>query len=209
MVKHAADGMTALASITAGGIDLVLLDLMLPGMDGLEVCRRVRTQESEVYLPIIMLTGLAAPDQRHLGIIAGAYGYVGNPFTLVELLDRVQAWARTRERLVVAHERQRLAAERAEHARLEGVRLAVRTLKDRINNQLARTVSAAEMITLDPDVPLHLRELGSATLEGAREAASTVQQLDRITTIHETEWGPGLGSTLDLTRSTKQSRSAR
>jgi DNA-binding response OmpR family regulator len=110
-VQTAADGAAGLARIDAGGIDLVLLDLMLPHVDGLELCRRVRAHEGEVYLPIIMLTALAGEEQRHAGFAAGADDYVTKPFHAAELLDRLQVWVRTRQRLRAAHER--LAAERA------------------------------------------------------------------------------------------------
>lgn len=110
--ERALDGETGLARIEAGGIDLVLLDLMLPRMDGIELCRRMRARESDdVYLPIIMLTALASDDQRHAGFAAGADDYVTKPFKSDELLDRVHVWARTRARLRVAYDR--LARERA------------------------------------------------------------------------------------------------
>ena len=70
--ETAADGTTALERLSAGGIDLVLLDLMLPGMDGREVCRQVRLRSRGLYLPIIMVTALAAAEQRHDGFLAGA-----------------------------------------------------------------------------------------------------------------------------------------
>jgi response regulator RpfG family c-di-GMP phosphodiesterase/anti-sigma regulatory factor (Ser/Thr protein kinase) len=84
---------------------------MLPEMDGLEICRRVRSEQNEVYLPIIMLTALAGEDQVHAGFEVGADDYVTKPFAIATLLDRVQVWLRTRQRLKAAHER--LAAERA------------------------------------------------------------------------------------------------
>ncbi len=115
-VEIAADGPAGLARIEAGGIDVVLLDLMLPVLDGLELCRRVRARQSDVYLPIIMLTALDSADDRRAGFAAGADDYVTKPFRADDLLARVQVWAQTRARLRVAHER--LQAERATNARL-------------------------------------------------------------------------------------------
>jgi DNA-binding response OmpR family regulator len=73
-------------------IDLVLLDVMLPGLNGLEVCRRVRAAERDQHLPIIMLTALGSDTQRHAGFAAGADDYMVKPFDLRELLDRVGVW---------------------------------------------------------------------------------------------------------------------
>jgi signal transduction histidine kinase len=87
--------------IEAGGIALVILDLLLPELDGLELCRRVRARLDAVYLPIIMLTALA--DQRHAGFAAGADDYVLKPFNVNDLLARVQVWVQTRQRLEAAH----------------------------------------------------------------------------------------------------------
>src|SRR5262249_28111174 len=97
-VEAAEDGASGLDRILAGGIDLVLLDLMLPEIDGLELCRRVRARESADYVPIIMLTALASDAQRHAGFAAGADDYLTKPCTLDELLDRVRVWLRSRQR---------------------------------------------------------------------------------------------------------------
>src|SRR5207248_10749279 len=102
--------------------DLVLLDLMLPTLSGLEVCRRVRMAPSAVHLPIIMITGLGGDAPRSAGFAAGADDYVVKPFSAEDLLSRVEVWARARRRLLAAHaERLQLQAERLARARLEGV----------------------------------------------------------------------------------------
>ena len=103
-VAQASDGTTALARIDAGGVDLVLLDLMLPGLDGREVCRRVRAAGYGLYLPIIMITALGADEDRRAGFAAGADDYVTKPFSVRDVLDRVDVWLRMRERLRVAQE---------------------------------------------------------------------------------------------------------
>ena len=104
-VEIVQDGGTALARAADGDVDLVLLDLMLPGLDGLALCRLLRAQEGAVHLPIIMLTGLAGDAQRHAGFAAGADDYVVKPFKADELLDRVQVWVRTRQSLTAARQR--------------------------------------------------------------------------------------------------------
>jgi CheY-like chemotaxis protein len=100
-VETAADGGTALERLD-DDIDLILLDVMLPGLDGFEVCRRVRAHERNDHLPIIMLTALASDAQRHAGFAAGADDYLTKPFNNQELVDRVQVWLGARRRLAEA-----------------------------------------------------------------------------------------------------------
>jgi DNA-binding response OmpR family regulator len=88
-VSLAADGHQALATFDKERADLVVLDLMLPGIDGLEVCRRLRAMPSSV--PIIMLTALGEESDRVLGLQLGADDYVTKPFSPRELVLRVQS----------------------------------------------------------------------------------------------------------------------
>ena len=94
--RHAADGPTALALAEEWRPDLVVLDLMLPGIDGLEVCRRLRDDASagQTPLPVIMLTALGEENDRVLGLETGADDYVTKPFSPRELALRVQAVVR-------------------------------------------------------------------------------------------------------------------
>ncbi|MDI9830506.1 response regulator transcription factor [Streptomyces sp. KAU_LT] len=86
VVDRAGDGPSALAAAAARRPDLVVLDLMLPGMDGLEVCRRMRGQGP---VPVIMLTARGDEDDRILGLEVGADDYVTKPFSPRELVLRV------------------------------------------------------------------------------------------------------------------------
>ncbi|MFF5233936.1 response regulator transcription factor [Dactylosporangium sp. NPDC000521] len=88
-VALAGDGRQALDSYDAERPDLVVLDLMLPGIDGLEVCRRLRAQDRT--LPVIMLTALGEESDRVLGLELGADDYVTKPFSPRELVLRVQS----------------------------------------------------------------------------------------------------------------------
>ncbi len=87
-VAEAADGEAAVDQVRMGGIDLVLLDLMLPGMDGYEVCRRVREIGS---MPVIMVTARTDEAHRITGLELGADDYVVKPFSPVEVVARVKA----------------------------------------------------------------------------------------------------------------------
>jgi len=86
---YAADGLAALEAATAMPPDLVILDLMLPGIDGLEVCRRLRALHP--LLPVIMLTALGEESDRVLGLEVGADDYVTKPFSPRELVLRVES----------------------------------------------------------------------------------------------------------------------
>ena len=88
-VQVARDGATGLRMARTGAPDLVLLDLMLPGMDGVEVCRQLR--RSGTALPIIMLTARDSEVDRVLGLELGADDYVSKPFSMRELLARITA----------------------------------------------------------------------------------------------------------------------
>jgi DNA-binding response OmpR family regulator len=87
-VAESGDGLDALRVVRAGGVDAVVLDVMLPGLDGREVCRRLRAIGD---IPIIMLTALGGEADRVHGLELGADDYVGKPFSPRELALRVDS----------------------------------------------------------------------------------------------------------------------
>ena len=87
----AADGPSALRALETSTADLVILDWMLPGLDGLEVCRRIRARS---IIPILMLTARAEEIDRVLGLEVGADDYLTKPFSMRELLARARALLR-------------------------------------------------------------------------------------------------------------------
>jgi DNA-binding response OmpR family regulator len=87
-VTHAADGGRGLAALEAGAYDAVLLDVMMPGMDGLEVCKRIRTKSR---IPVLMLTAKGDETDRVVGLELGADDYLPKPFSPRELLARLRA----------------------------------------------------------------------------------------------------------------------
>ncbi len=100
-VTVAADGRRGLAALEGGTFDAVLLDLMMPGMDGIEVCKRIRSKSN---IPIVMLTAKGDETDRVVGLELGADDYVAKPFSPRELLARMRAVLR-RARPDVAGER--------------------------------------------------------------------------------------------------------
>jgi two-component system response regulator QseB len=114
--RHAVDwvrtGTQALAALEAGEIELVVLDLGLPGLDGIEVLRRARAGGS--LTPVLVLSARDAPAQRVAGLDAGADDYLVKPFDVEELLARVRALGRRRRgaaRNLLQHGRLRLDPE--------------------------------------------------------------------------------------------------
>jgi two-component system, OmpR family, copper resistance phosphate regulon response regulator CusR len=91
-VDVAADGDAALEQISVNDYDLIILDVLLPGIDGLEVCAQLRAAGASV--PILMLTARSEPDQRVEGLDAGADDYLPKPYHFPELLARVRALLR-------------------------------------------------------------------------------------------------------------------
>ena len=87
-VRVAPDGNSAMAAVQRAKPDLILLDLILPGMDGMEVCRRIRAETST---PIIMLTARTGVGDKVTGLEAGADDYVTKPIQMRELLARIKA----------------------------------------------------------------------------------------------------------------------
>lgn len=96
-VVHAIDGQSGLAALQQHLVDLVILDLMLPDLDGLEVCRRIRAQAGDMArVPIVMLTAKGDPMDRIIGLEVGADDYLPKPFEPRELLARIRAVLRRR-----------------------------------------------------------------------------------------------------------------
>ena len=91
------DGVSGMSKAEAHSYNLIILDLMLPGLDGLEICKRLRSKSS--YVPILMLTSKSSELDRVLGLEIGADDYVTKPFSIMELMARVKAIFRRIEKI--------------------------------------------------------------------------------------------------------------
>lgn len=186
----ASTGTEALERLQQGGIGLVLLDLMLPDIDGLELCRHIRASAAPVYLPIIMLTALGGDARRHTGFEAGADDYVSKPFGADDLLDRVAVWTRARQRLRTAHEA--LVADQARLRELEqqtlreqlasdeAVIAMARTASHELNQPLTVLLGLLELWTQGLIEPDRLPTLRGELDEAASELATRIDALTRV-----------------------------
>ena len=119
-VDSAAEGLEGLHKALSGTFDLILLDIMLPGMDGFEICNRIRSEDPEQ--PIIMLTARNSDEDIIQGLTLGADDYVAKPFSVAQLVLRVQAVLR----------RSRIGVEMDNHLRLgDEVEVDIRNLSGR------------------------------------------------------------------------------
>ncbi|GAA3241970.1 response regulator transcription factor [Pseudonocardia petroleophila] len=186
-VDVARDGPSAMAAFEAVEPDLVVLDVMLPGFDGLEVCRRIQARRP---IPVLMLTARDAETDLLVGLAVGADDYLTKPFSIRELAARVHALLRRVDR----------ARERAE------TRIVLGELEiDTATRHVSRAGTAAHLTPLEFDLLVHLagrprtvvsREALLATVwgwsdgAGARTVDSHVKALrrklgaDLIRTVH-------------------------
>jgi DNA-binding response OmpR family regulator len=176
-VVQATDGREALARFGEGTFDLVVLDVMLPRLDGLEVCRRLRARSS---VPIIMLTAKAEEIDKVLGLELGADDYITKPFSLREFRSRVKAALRragmarpepgSEDEALVVHELRIDPAKRAVEVRAEPVQttyvefeilLALATSPGRVwTRDMLLTRMWGDSASRDPrTIDVHIRHL--------------------------------------------------
>ena len=124
------DGVAALAEAQEGRYDLVILDIMLPRMDGLQICRRLRGAER--YTPILMLTAKSSEIDRVLGLELGADDYLTKPFSMLELAARVKGVFRRAE---VAAAARAAAAPQAQLIEQDGLRIDLQRHEARLRGQ--------------------------------------------------------------------------
>ncbi|HEY7792732.1 MAG TPA: response regulator transcription factor [Gaiellaceae bacterium] len=170
-VAEADDGDVALELAESEAFDLIVLDVMLPGLSGTEICRRLRASESAADVPIIMLTARTDELDRVLGLETGADDYISKPFSLPELQARIRALLRRRSLDRTSPRVQRIGGleldlERHE-ARLDGRTVALTPSEARLLGALAET----------PDRPVArdelIRVIWASDYVGDRRACDT------------------------------------
>ncbi|HEY3081751.1 MAG TPA: response regulator [Chloroflexota bacterium] len=174
------DGVAAWEALRGESFPLVVLDVGLPGLDGIEVCRRLRGLPDGDAVMVLVVTARTAPADLQAVLDAGADDYLAKPFD--PNLFEVRLAVMERRVAEVARRRQ-VEAELAAQARLDGAVKTARTVVDRLGNQLATLVANADLLTEMVGGEAHDRAEGLA--RGGRGAATTLRLLGRIVRFEE------------------------
>jgi two-component system sensor histidine kinase/response regulator len=176
-VVEAENGAAALEAIGCESIDLVLLDIMMPRMDGYEVCRRIKEGATEGFLPVLLVSALGEQADRNRGLEAGADDFVSKPFDRRELLLRTRAFLRLREQdRLIRKQLQDLA--RLQTAKDDLVSLLVHDLRSPLSGVIAYLQLLQDEVTgrAASDVKMALQSADAAL--GRLEEALQVRLLE-------------------------------
>lgn len=190
-VTCAMDGQDALNQARAKVPDLVLLDVMIPIMDGVQVCRQLRSESTTMNTPIIMLTAKGEETDQVVGFSVGADDYVTKPFSVRVLLERVKALLRRNERMGEGSDMISvggIAIDRVKHrALLDGKALDLTPSEFRLLDTLIRQPGRAfdrselidsalgtDAIVLERTIDVHIRSLRKK-LDGSADRIETVR----------------------------------
>lgn len=175
-VEPVGDGIEAWAAYERGEHDMLVLDWLMPGIDGLEVCRRVRRAEAEPETYILVQTGRDTPQDLTSVLDAGADDYISKPITPEALRTRVQiAQQRIRQ-----NEARRAAEAGLKHARwLEGVAETVLAMEHEINNPLSALLGSLSLASQEDTIAAY-REANQAAMLQTRRIADVVRKMSTL-----------------------------
>jgi len=177
-VMEAHDGEEALAKAEAAPPDLVLLDILMPRLDGYETCRILKSRDSTRFVPVIMLTALQDSQDKVKGLDAGADDFVSKPFQAVELLARVRSLLKAKrlhDELDLSLER--LRQQNEELIRLEQLREGLTELiVHDMNNPLTNVIGNLDLIGRMPPA---LSDMQQESVEFARAGAKRLMRMVR------------------------------
>jgi len=168
----AESGESALLKLKSQAVDLVLLDVQMPGMNGFEVCRQIKEDQSLCDIPVVMVTGLASHEARIRGIEAGVEDYFSKPFNLVELLARTKILLKVKK---LNDQRKRAEAQR------EDALAALQKSRDELDEQVrlrtAELAKANKRLERDIGERMRAEEQLRQTLQSLRKAVSATVQV--------------------------------
>jgi putative two-component system response regulator len=176
-VVTAASGEKALEKLSGNPIDLILLDVMMPGMDGFEVTRRIRQDDQHRLLPIILVTALRDMEDRVKGIEAGCDDFISKPFDKMELLARVRSLLKVKAyNDLMQNYRKELEVEVT--LRTEELKQAFEKIKAASLDTIYRLSMAAEF--RDDDTGAHIKRMSLYTAAIARSMGLTEHAIENI-----------------------------
>jgi DNA-binding response OmpR family regulator len=168
-VAKAYNGEETLRKVKEAAPDLILLDLMMPGLDGYEVCRRLKADEETTSIPVMILTALGESEERIRAIGVGADDFLTKPFTNLELMVRVRSLLRLKR----LHDQVEAYSQRAALGELAG------GIAQEIRNPLAITSAAAQILLKKGADPELRRECAEKIRAAANRTATIIETLLR------------------------------
>lgn len=196
-ITNCSSGEMALKMIKEEKPNLVLLDVMMPGMNGFDVCKAIKSSPDTKFISVIIISSLRDLTDKLKGMETGADDYIVKPFNPDELYGRVRARLRIQE----------LEAELIDKKQIDTVLSMAVTLQHEINNPLAGIMGNAEVLqSWQKMTPASVQECLAGILEQARRIRDLVQKLSTVTSVVESTY---LGSTkmIDLNLSSTDERS--
>ena len=190
---EAENGAAALELLQREPVDLVLLDVMMPGMTGFEVCKRVKEMYRDSFLPVLLITALSDQEQKNLGLQAGADDFLAKPVDRRELLLRVRAFLKLRAQdMLIRVQLKKLTALQA--AKDEMLSLMVHDLRSPLSGIIAHLSMLIEELPEGES-----REDVRAALRGADAMQKSLEEALQIRLLEEGQL-PITRSSVDLAR---------
>jgi len=192
------DGGAAWSAFEREHPSLVILDWQMPEMDGLEVCRRIRSSPWARDTFVLVVTGRVEGDDVVHALDAGADDYLFKPFTPSSITARLAI----AERRIAANEARWAAEEALANAQwMAGIGQTALAIQHEVNNPLAALLGNVQLMLMDDALPADVRELGDDMLAQARRVANVVKRLSALETPKTVEYLSG-ATMLDLSERT-------
>ena len=176
-VLTASNGLDALEAVTSGKPDLILLDVMMPDMDGIEVCQRLQAHEETRSVPVIFITARTSKEGKLEGLGAGAVDYITKPIDLDETLARVQTQLRV---VMINREMQDLQYRLAESRKAAVLGAVTQGIAHNLNNLLGIVIGYLDLIKAFHDKPELVRKNVAHVDEAVHRIVVIIKQLSTL-----------------------------